>query len=169
MTPLILAVCLTAQYPTPQYAAPQPMQQPVYAVPMPAYQTQVVALGAGAVIPPGHFGRMLGALGQKLEALRLAARAADRGDARRGARDADGLRAGPATDGAAGRVRRARVRAARGRAPAARQGPAGSCLRHAATAAAIRHAATTRTQHSALSTQHSQALGERSSGAESVI
>ena len=69
MTPLILAVCLTAQYPTPQapaYAPPQ-YQQPVYSIPMPAYQTQVVALGAGAVAPAGPFGQMLGHIGRKLE------------------------------------------------------------------------------------------------------
>jgi hypothetical protein len=66
MTPLLLALALVGQYPSPQ----QPQYVPaaaVYSVPAPAYAApQVVTLGAGQVAPAGPFGQLMGHVGNKL-------------------------------------------------------------------------------------------------------
>jgi hypothetical protein len=66
MLPLILAAGLAGQYPTPQapqYGAPPPQ---TYAAPVTYAAPQVVVLGAGQVVPPGPFDRLLGHIGQSL-------------------------------------------------------------------------------------------------------
>jgi len=71
MTPLVLALALVGQYPTPQgpqYGAPAQYAAPVtYAAPITYAAPQVVMLGAGQVIQPGPFGLMMGHLARKLE------------------------------------------------------------------------------------------------------
>jgi hypothetical protein len=79
MTPLVLALALAGQYPTPQapqYGAPAQYSAPVitgapgltaYAAPVTYAAPQVVMLGAGQVIQPSPFGMMLGHIGRKLE------------------------------------------------------------------------------------------------------
>jgi len=67
MTPLVIALALTGQYPSPQYQAPQYAAPMTYSVPVTYAVPQVVTLGAGAVIPPGPFGQFLGHIGRKLE------------------------------------------------------------------------------------------------------
>jgi hypothetical protein len=58
MTTLIMAVCLTAQYPTPQVPQYVPSQA-VYAMPAPIYAAPQIA-------PAGPFGQFLGHIGMQL-------------------------------------------------------------------------------------------------------
>ncbi len=71
MTPLVLALALIGQYPTPQapqYGAPAQYAAPItYSAPVTYAAPQVVMLGAGQVVPPSPFGMMLGHIGRKLE------------------------------------------------------------------------------------------------------
>src|SRR5947209_4171008 len=68
MMPLMLAVCLAGQYPSPQQQVQSLPAQLVYSVPAPTYAApQVVTLGAGQVVPAGPLGQALGHIGRKLE------------------------------------------------------------------------------------------------------
>ena len=72
MTPLVLALALAGQYPSPQapqYGSPQTYAAPVTyaAAPVTYAAPQVVMLGAAQVAQPGPFALMLGHLGRKLE------------------------------------------------------------------------------------------------------
>jgi hypothetical protein len=77
MTPLVLALAVAGQYPTPQapqYGAPAQYAAPVtysapqtYSIPVTYAAPQVVTLGAGQVIPPSPLGLLLGHIGRSLE------------------------------------------------------------------------------------------------------